>query len=91
MSNSEIPKWNELLGKTMLSYKDGDVYAIRDTKITVADELGLNEELRKETTLKVSANKIEGRIGWAIYIGLGKAKLIEEVAKGQYKITERGE
>lgn len=86
----EIPKWNELLGKTLLSYKDGKAYAIRDTKTTVADKLGLSEELRSEITPKVGENKIEGRVGWAIYIGLKKPKLIEEATRGHYKITERG-
>jgi restriction system protein len=86
----EMPKWNELLGKTLQEYLDGEPHSLRDIKITVSDKLGVTKELRNEVTPGVKANKIEDRVGWAFYIGLKKAGLVEEVSRGQYRITPIG-
>jgi restriction system protein len=85
-----MPRWNELLSKTLKAFADGNSHKISDVKVEVADSLGLPEDLRSELTEKVRVNKIEDRVSWAIYIGLKKALLVEDSNRGELIITKRG-
>ena len=67
---------------------DGNVYRNKDIRQKVIQNYDYSDEELNET-LPSGKNRIGDRIGWSITY-LKKAKVIENVKTGHYKITQRG-
>lgn len=85
----ELPKWNQLFLPTLKAYSSGNPQINRNVKVSVADSLGLTNELRSERTAGNNENKIEGRVGWAIS-ALKIAGLLDNHSRGSNIITDAG-
>jgi restriction system protein len=87
-ADSEIPPWSRLTAPVLQTMLDGEVRRRRDIisaarKISGVSESGMTE------TLNSGAFRLDGRLSWAVQ-HLSKARLIEAVSRGRYRITEAG-
>lgn len=67
---------------------DGNIYRNKDIRQKIIQNYDYSDEELNETLLS-GKNRIGDRIGWSITY-LKKAKVIENVKRGHYKITQRG-
>jgi len=67
---------------------DGNIYKNKEIRYKVIQEYNYSDEELNET-LPSGKNRIADRIGWSLTY-LKNAKVIENVTRGHYKITQRG-
>ena len=70
------------------SLSDGNIYKNKEIRQKVIQYYDYNDEELSET-LPSGSNRIADRIGWSITY-LKNAKVIENVKRGHYRITQRG-
>lgn len=84
-----IPKHNEIYKEFLSVIDDNESHKICDIRAAIAKKLELSDA---ELSEKLPSNQaiFPNRVGWcATY--LLKAKMIEKIKKGTYKITKRGQ
>ncbi len=89
----EVPKFNELMLPLLRQYSDRAEHRWLDLADLVADDMGLSEEQRKRlypNTINPNRSIFIDRLSFA-RLFLTKAKLLRQVVRGTYSITERGE
>ena len=84
-----IPDYQSIMLPLLQHLKDGQTRSIRELADELADEFGLSTAEREELLPSGRQPTFRNRVGWARTY-LSKAKLLERVARGQYRISERG-
>lgn len=84
-----IPDYQTLMLPLLKLIDDGKVHAIKDTIDTLAKEFNLTEEDLNEWLPSKSQKKFYNRVYWA-KAHLKMAGVLENMGKGQFKITNRG-
>jgi restriction system protein len=84
-----IPDYQSIMLPLLLFLKDGKVHSKREAVQFLADEFKLSEDERKELLPSGKQGLFDNRVGWARTY-LIKAKLIESVKHGYFKISDRG-
>lgn len=84
-----IPDYQTLMLPLLKLIDDGKVHAIKDTIDILASEFNLTEEDLNEWLPSKSQKKFYNRVYWA-KAHLKMAGVLENMGKGQFKITNRG-
>ena len=84
-----IPDYQSLMLPILKLVIDGQVHNIQDTIIDLAKQLNLSEDDLNEWLPSKSQKKFYNRVYWA-KAHLKMAGVIENISKGQFKITTRG-
>ncbi len=85
-----IPTYKDIMLPFLRSLSDGNVHSLKELYQVLADEMQLDQEARSQLLPSGSQSIFYNRVGWARTY-LKKALLIEAVASGQFRITERGQ
>ena len=84
-----MPNWEGFMIPTLKVMSDGVTRHWREFQPLVADEVGLNDEQRKEMLQSGSQLKYENRIGWAVSF-LTNVGALDRPKRGHYAITDAG-
>lgn len=84
-----MPTYEDIMLPFLKRLADGQVHSLKQLRQVLADELNLTEEERNRQLSSGLQSVFYNRLGWA-RTHLKKAMLIEAVALGKFKITERG-
>ncbi|WP_312202368.1 restriction endonuclease [Anaerospora hongkongensis] len=84
-----MPTYKDIMLPFLQQLYDGKVHTLKELHRVLADEMKLSEEERTRQLPSGSQSIFYNRVGWARTY-LKKALLIEAVASGQFRITERG-
>lgn len=84
-----IPDFQTLMGPLLSIAKDGMDHSFRDAQDILAKQFGVTEEERRVLLPSGRAQLFTNRVGWA-KTHLKMAGLIENRARGIFRITERG-
>ena len=84
-----IPRYPQLLLPLMRLLADGAEHGIQDTADALAREFRLTPEERTQQSPRSPTGVWVNKVAWA-KAKLSKAKLIESVRDGVYRITPRG-
>lgn len=68
---------------------DGEVYHVSDIKDHIGDVMNISQEDREDMIPSGQTTRLANRVGWA-RTHMNKAGLIEQVTRGNYRITEGG-
>lgn len=84
-----IPPFQTLLRPTLELLADKAVWRLRELEEKLAQRLGVTNEEREILLPSGAMPMFYNRVGWAKW-HLDKAKLVETVNRGSYRITDRG-
>jgi len=84
-----MPTYKDIMLPFLQQLYDGQVHTLKELHRVLADVMKLSEEERIRQLPSGSQSIFYNRVGWARTY-LKKALLIEAVASGQFRITERG-
>lgn len=84
-----MPTYKDIMLPFLQQLYDGQVHTLKELHRVLADVMKLSEEERIRQLPSGSQSIFYNRVGWARTY-LKKALLIESVASGQFRITERG-
>ncbi len=84
-----IPDYQNLMLPLLKILRDGQEHSLSEVIETLANELQLTDEDRKELLPSGKQAKFDNRVGWARTY-LKKAGLLESTGRGKFCITERG-
>lgn len=87
-ADSEVPPWSRLTATVLHTMTDGEIWRRRDI-LSAARKHAKVSEAGMTEVLNSGALRIDNRLSWAVQ-HLSKARLIEAVSRGQYRITEAG-
>ena len=83
-----IPTYQDIMQPFLECLKDGEVYSLHEIKDKVSDYFNLSEDDRN-VLLSDKVKCFNNRVSWAMTY-LKKAKLLNNIKRGYYQITERG-
>lgn len=83
-----VPIWPEFILPVLTCLSDGETWPVRELRAASYDALALDETARAEV-LPSGESRAHNRFGWAIS-HIHKARWIERVIRGQYRITDDG-
>ena len=83
-----VPDFQTLMLPTLRAFEDGAAHRIVDLRETIAKQFQLTQEDRAER-LKSGTGLFTNRVAWALAY-FGRAKLLDNVAPGIYRLTDRG-
>jgi restriction system protein len=84
-----MPTYKDIMLPFLLRLADGNVHSLKELHQVLADEMQLDAEERTRQFPSGLQSIFYTRLGWARTY-LKKALLIEAIASGQFRITERG-
>ncbi len=84
-----IPEYQRFFLPVLKIAGDGKNHSYGDMYSSIASEFKLTDEDRAELLPSGTARKFENRVAWAITY-LSKAKLLDRVSRGIFRISERG-
>ena len=84
-----MPTHKDIMLPFLQRLADGNVHSLKELHQVLADEMQLDEEERTRQLPSGLQSIFYNRLGWARTY-LKKALLIEAIASGQFRITERG-
>lgn len=84
-----VPKYDEMYNDFLEILNDGNEHHVREIRDRLAKKLNLSHEDLGEMLKSNKQSKFASRVGWCKTYLL-KAKLIDKVKTGVYKITQRG-
>ncbi|MBX0329919.1 restriction endonuclease [Oscillochloris sp. ZM17-4] len=84
-----IPDFQNLMLPMLQFAADGTEHRLSDTIDALAQQLKLSEAERAELLPSGIQARFDNKVGWA-RTHLGKAKLVESLRRGWFRITERG-
>lgn len=84
-----VPEFQTFMLPVLQHCADGQEHKTGETTDAVADKLGLSEADRQELLESGVQTRLKNRIAWSL-IYLERARLLERVRRGCYRITDRG-
>lgn len=84
-----VPGFQEMFIHFLRSLADGETRHTSSIRSFVSEEMNLSEEDREEMIPSGQSTRLANRVGWA-RTHLRKARLIEQVKRGHYRITDAG-
>lgn len=84
-----MPTYEDIMLPFLRYLSDGQIHTLEDLRATLSAGCNMNEEEKKRMLPSGRQNMFYNRLGWARTY-LKKAYLIDSVARGQFKITQRG-
>ena len=84
-----IPDYQGFMLPLLKWSADGEEHQLRDAHDVLADQIGLSPDERQQLLPSGAKLVYRDRIRWAKFY-LTKAKLLEPVRRGVFKITQRG-
>ncbi len=85
-----MPTYEEIMLPFLQRLADGQVHSFKELNQELADDMQMDEEERTRQYPSGLQSIFYNRVGWARTY-LKKALLIEAIAAGQFRITERGQ
>lgn len=84
-----VPDFQSLILPLLAKMMDGEVHTVAEMVQTLADDLALSAEERRELIPSNRQSKFYNRTSWA-HIYLARAGLLERQRRGHYQITDVG-
>lgn len=84
-----MPTYKDIMLPFLQRLADGNVHSLKELHQVLAEQKQLDEEERTRQLPSGLQSIFYNRLGWARTY-LKKALLIEAIASGQFRITERG-
>ena len=84
-----IPDYQTIMYPLLKITEDKKIHTKAEAVDALAKRFSLSEESRRELLPSGRQEKFDNRVGWAATY-LRKAKLLESVGRGQFRITDRG-
>ncbi len=85
----KVPDFQTLMQPILEALTDGQTRSSSEIRADVAAALGISPEAQAEMLPSGSQTRYTNRVAWALS-HMGQARLVERVARGSYRLTDRG-